>query len=106
MLKLFMMTSYVVSAGPYDPPRGPNIAEVRARAPRGKCETRRGLSFRKVLDSASPSRKVFAALAPPRSVLGEGAELEAVGADADVGGRHDSERAKRKPANLMADGLS
>lgn len=64
-----------------------------------------GLSFRKVLDSASPSRKVFAAL-PPRSVLGEGAELEAVGADADVGGRHDSERAKRKPANLMADGLS
>ncbi len=43
---------------------------------------------------------------PPRSVLGEGAELEAVGANADVGGRHDSEQAKKKPADLMADGLS
>lgn len=42
----------------------------------------------------------------PRSVLGESTELEAVGIGADAGGRHKPEQAKKKLADLMADGLS
>lgn len=41
---------------------------------------------------------------PPRSVLGESAEPEAVGIGTDAGGRHKPEQTKRKPANLLADG--
>lgn len=38
---LIHLPSYVVSTGPFDPPRGPGTAGDRVCAQGGKCETRR-----------------------------------------------------------------
>lgn len=70
---------------------------------KGEMRNPKGLSFRKVLDGASPCRKVFAALA---AALGSRRGCGARGrrSGTDTGGRYTREQAKRKPADLVADG--
>ena len=79
----------------------PGFGRVR----KGEMRNPEGLSFWKVLDGASPTEK-FSRPLSPCSVLGESAELEAVGIGTIGGGHHEPEQAKRRPADLMANGLN